>query len=123
LVNTGTAWAGGSDQGADEGVWRWVEGPEAGQQFWTGDVNGTAFNGAYENWTDQQPFAGSVEFEDYLSVNNNGEWNDLRADHNPALINYVVEYSTKPSALSRALYQMPIPATRSPFSLAGRMMV
>jgi hypothetical protein len=41
-------WIAASDA-AVEGEWRWVAGPEAGQQFWQGDYAGQALE--YENWT------------------------------------------------------------------------
>ncbi|MGD1871871.1 MAG: FG-GAP-like repeat-containing protein [Mastigocoleus sp.] len=51
----GNGWIGGSDdtgQGTNgEGDWRWVTGPEAGTQFWSGSgLTGSSVNGAYENW-------------------------------------------------------------------------
>ena len=48
----GTGWIGGSDR-AQEGVWRWVTGPEAGTIFWNGGANGTTPNFAYWNTTNQ----------------------------------------------------------------------
>ena len=40
-------WIAGSDA-AVEGEWRWVAGPEAGQQFWQGKADGQALG--YQNW-------------------------------------------------------------------------
>jgi len=41
------AWIAASDV-AVEGEWRWMAGPEAGQQFWQGNYNGAALG--YQNW-------------------------------------------------------------------------
>lgn len=40
-------WIGASDAEV-EGEWRWVSGPEAGELFWLGNVEGTAFG--FESW-------------------------------------------------------------------------
>jgi hypothetical protein len=42
------AWIAASDA-AVEGEWRWVAGPEAGQQFWQGNRDGIAIG--HQNWT------------------------------------------------------------------------
>jgi hypothetical protein len=88
----GTGWIGGSDA-SQEGVWRWVTGPELGTVFWEGAVDGSAPNGAYTFWNCGEPnnFQGN---EDYAHItdnsvagcNNNsdpaffGSWNDLPID-------------------------------------------
>ena len=59
------AWLGGSDA-AEEGVWRWTEGPEAGTNFWNGLADGSAPGGAYTNWHQGTP---------------NGVHNGLEEDH------------------------------------------
>ena len=48
---SGTAWIGASDgpNPEDEGVWRWVTGPEAGTQFWQGDGSGSPVGDMYTN--------------------------------------------------------------------------
>ena len=48
----GTGWIGGSDQ-AQEGIWLWVTGPEAGTIFWNGGANGTTPNFAF--WNTNEP--------------------------------------------------------------------
>ncbi|MAN58276.1 MAG: hypothetical protein CMC08_00390 [Flavobacteriaceae bacterium] len=101
LVNDG--WLGGSDdfaqinsalgtntyanQGASEGLWHWVTGPEAGTQFSTG---GTALPGEYANWNTGEP-NNSGSNEHYLQIffANEGRWNDLP---NSSLLGYIVEY-------------------------------
>ena len=47
--NNNTVWLAGSDA-AVEGVWRWVAGPEAGQQFWSGGSGGSATVPQYWSW-------------------------------------------------------------------------
>jgi gliding motility-associated-like protein len=88
----GTGWIGGSDA-AEEGVWRWVTGPENGMIFWRGTGNGSAPNGAFAFWNCAEPnnFQGN---EDYAHITDNsvagcgnnadpaffGSWNDLPID-------------------------------------------
>ncbi|MEM9847681.1 MAG: cadherin-like domain-containing protein, partial [Bacteroidota bacterium] len=45
----GTGWMGASDA-EEEGVWKWVTGPEQGTTFWIGDGSGSTVNGSYANW-------------------------------------------------------------------------
>lgn len=88
----GTGWIGGSDAAA-EGVWRWVTGPESGDIFWEGAVNGQPPTGAFAFWNCGEPndFQGN---EDYAHITDNsvagcgntvdpdfiGSWNDLPVD-------------------------------------------
>ena len=44
-----STWLGGADA-ATEGVWRWVNGPETGNLFWTGMAAGSAPPGAFAWW-------------------------------------------------------------------------
>ena len=77
---TGTGWIGGSDE-AQEGLWVWMTGPEVGQPFWSGGVNGFVtlpFNFAF--WNTNEP--NNQGNEDYAhitdpSVGIEGSWNDL----------------------------------------------
>jgi Ca2+-binding RTX toxin-like protein len=79
-------WLGGNDLGA-QGVWRWIDGPEAGQQFWQGGGNGSTVNGSYANWDagalPPQPngpdYPGSGER--YLTIQGNIPWNNLTAGY------------------------------------------
>jgi hypothetical protein len=84
-VGPGQGWLGGSDA-AVEGDWRWMDGPEAGQLFWTGGLGGTPVG--FAAWAQFEPndfLAG----EDYLD-RDGGTWNDIaRTD----LRGYFVEYS------------------------------
>src|SRR5690606_11242474 len=47
------SWIGASDDeayGASEGNWRWVTGPESGQQFWQGGSDGDMDNSMFAHW-------------------------------------------------------------------------
>lgn len=87
---TSTSWLGGSDD-AVEGEWRWVEGPEAGEQFWQGLAAGTPVNGAYTNWGAGEPnqFFGPGNPENYAHMRADGFWNDLPESDN---LNYIIEW-------------------------------
>lgn len=95
-------WIGASDA-AVEGEWRWMAGPEAGQQFWQGNGSGSTVNGLFANWNQQ---GGAVEpnnsgaGEDCAQIrftaNSQGRWNDLPCT--TLLSNYVVEFGA-PGAL------------------------
>jgi len=87
---TATSWLGGSDDEV-EGVWRWVEGPEAGQQFWQGLAGGTPVNGLYNNWAPGEPnqFFGPGNPENFAHLRADGLWNDLPNNSN---LNYIIEW-------------------------------
>lgn len=81
-----------------EGVWRWIAGPEQSQQFWQGAANGTAVQGAYNNWrrtTSVIPVAEPNDQsggEDCARVETDLEviWNDAGCSTSNG---YVIEYS------------------------------
>ncbi len=98
--------------------WRWVTGPEGledsgnGRQFFTqnsGSSGGTAINGAYTNWSTNEPnnWSGGVanqplttEYESTLQFTGTaGRWNDLaRTSTSP--LGYVRETNATPSPLT-----------------------
>lgn len=84
------AWLGGSDA-ADEGIWRWVAGPEANQTIAS----------SYSNWASGEPnnYSGG---EDALQGwwTSGGAWNDFGGNNRLA---YVVEFS-------EAIAPVPLPA-------------
>ncbi len=95
------AWAGGSDEWDstsenDEGTWKWMDGPEAGQTFW--DDNGAHVT--YANWAPGEP-NNCCGGEDYLVYGwSNGRWNDHGGPGNAYYrIGYIVEYSPNTSTV------------------------
>jgi uncharacterized delta-60 repeat protein len=105
------AWLGGADSEV-EGQWKWMAGPESGQQFWTGNANGSATNGSYANWdltaAPPQPNTdGGAESEDYLWMTVNANWNNLsKFGWADAPISertaYIVEYNTPATTVDHA---------------------
>jgi hypothetical protein len=99
-VSNSMAWIGGSDQ-TNEGIWKWMTGPEAGQTFFTGNLwSGTVVT--YANWQSGEPNNANIlspEFgggEDYLMIfgYSGGKWNDHGGPIYPNQRNgYIVEYS------------------------------
>ena len=97
-VGAGDIWIGASDA-AVEGEWRWVDGPEAGIQFWQGGrpVDGgfatEPFN--YARWNVNQP--DNAGNEDWGSTNgprgSRGFWNDLPLNGAGLISGYLVEYT------------------------------
>jgi len=91
----GQGWMGASDE-EEEGVWKWVTGPEPGMEFWRGDASGMASNGMYTNWNGGEPnnatFNGTMpEGEDYGHFLDDGKWNDYPVS-TTFIEGYVVEY-------------------------------
>ncbi|MBX3485890.1 PEPxxWA-CTERM sorting domain-containing protein [Phenylobacterium sp.] len=81
-LTTGSYWAAGSDRD-QEGVWKWVAGPELGLVFWN---NGPTAE--YSAWNPGEP--NNVGDEDALWANWSGiNWNDSGFGYSLA---YVVEY-------------------------------
>ncbi len=82
------AWLGGGD-GAVEGEWRWLVGPEAGQQFWQGGVGGSTVGGSYANWGGGEP--NNSGNEDTVHMRPDGRWNDLPG---ATAYDYVIEWDS-----------------------------
>ncbi len=80
----GVGWIGATDA-AVEGDWRWVTGPEAGTQFWSGAAGGTELTFAFWNSGEPNdyPNNGIDGEENYAHItdpsvtSSPGSWNDL----------------------------------------------
>lgn len=80
----GVGWIGATDA-AVEGEWRWVTGPEAGTQFWSGAAGGTELTFAFWNSGEPNdyPNNGIDGEENYAHItdpsvtSSPGSWNDL----------------------------------------------
>ncbi|MFM7447039.1 MAG: lectin-like protein, partial [Leptolyngbyaceae cyanobacterium] len=93
-------WIGASDA-EQEGLWKWVTGPEVGLAFW----DGGPINGVYENWDNNsgEPnnSGGGEDFAVWNHRYGNGyvafAWNDLpnipSTELNDSVPGYFVEYS------------------------------
>ncbi|HSX33768.1 MAG TPA: choice-of-anchor U domain-containing protein [Candidatus Saccharimonadales bacterium] len=86
----GTAWMGASDA-ANEGDWKWVDGPESGTSFWSGGVGGTTVGGLYAGWQGGQPdnFNGTENCSE-MRVSTPSSWNDQSCASLRQF--YIVEY-------------------------------
>tara|TARA_R110001592_G_scaffold357416_1_gene660526 strand:- start:77715 stop:78341 length:627 start_codon:yes stop_codon:yes gene_type:complete len=85
-------WLGGSDT-AEEGTWTWADGPEAGDQFWDGDKDGSAPEGVYTNWF-LYALEESLPEEDHLAMSvADSTWNDI--GDLPGWFS-VIEYDSEP---------------------------
>ncbi|MBT7881798.1 MAG: hypothetical protein HN624_05075, partial [Flavobacteriaceae bacterium] len=105
---TGVGWIGASDEGV-EGAWNWVTGPEAGTNFWNGDMTGSPATGMYANWNNNEPndccndAVGGEENYAHITDNSTGivgSWNDLPNVTNTSgayqAKGFIVEYGGTP---------------------------
>jgi hypothetical protein len=104
-LNGHGAWIGGSDavsEGAREGHWTWVTGPEAGNTFCISLEAGSclANPGWYQNFTKPDEPNNYNTIENYLQYvgGDTGTWNDLNmpGTNQYAVSGYVVEYGGMP---------------------------
>ena len=119
-TTTSSMWLGGSDAGGGNGsTYTWRTGPESGQQFWSGDANGSVSNGMYAGWQLGEPsntryfwnFGFSNDYENNTVINweQRGRWNDLMNDPRDRDFNddhvdwYLIEYGGMGSDVPTAL--------------------
>ncbi|HRP28236.1 MAG TPA: PEP-CTERM sorting domain-containing protein [Burkholderiaceae bacterium] len=97
-VTSSRAWAGGSDS-EEEGVWKWITGPEAGTAFWS---HGSTLT--YARWTIGEP-NDSGGGEHALVIHNlAANWNDEGGVNRNG---YVIEYSAPvPEPSTYALFAL-----------------
>ena len=89
-----------ASQGASEGKWHWVTGPEKGQNFSNGNTPSTTLvSGMYHKWAGGEPNGTSEAFGQFYS-SNNGQWNDLA---NSTLGGYICEYGDMPNDLTTSI--------------------
>jgi hypothetical protein len=102
------AWLGGSDY-ENEGTWKWVDGPEAGQTFWiqgtTSTRRGTNLISTlnmFNNWNGEIEPNNSGGNEDALQILSGGTglWNDL--PHTSSILPFIIEYGGQGETLSTA---------------------
>lgn len=72
----GSGWLPATDV-AVEGDWKWVNGPEVGESFYSGNANagGAVLSGKYAAWAKGEPNDYDNR-EDYAQIMSNGLWND-----------------------------------------------
>jgi Lectin C-type domain len=80
-VGEGALWLGGSDI-QDEGVWKWIDGPEYN----------VSISSLYENWSGGEPNNSGNEDALQTLPGAGGQWNDLSV--NIQTLPYLIEYSS-----------------------------
>ncbi|MEC4047801.1 T9SS type B sorting domain-containing protein [Flavobacterium sp. SUN046] len=99
---SGTGWIGGSDA-SQEGVWKWVCGPENGTVFWNGTFQGSTTTFAFWNAGEPNNMGGSENYAHVTApgVGITGSWNDLSntgdSSGNYQPKGYIVEYGGMPN--------------------------
>lgn len=94
-LTSNVAWVGASD--ADqEGVWKWIGGPEAGQVFYTGHAWESNFCSGFCYWAPGEPNQAGEEDAMVVNWNQAGQWDDWNGANQA---NYIIEYSRDAAAV------------------------
>lgn len=93
----GRAWTAGTDS-AVEGDFRWSDGPEVGQLYWTGGLGGSAVGFAAYPVGEPNNQGGTEHHMEIFYFG--GDWNDQEASD---VISYIVEYEAVPEPATAAL--------------------
>lgn len=89
-----------ASQGAVEGKWYWVSGPEKGTNFSNGNGTPVTVSGQYAKWAGGEPNNSGSEHYGQFYSSNNGQWNDLP---NTTLGGYICEYGDMPNDLTSSV--------------------
>jgi len=94
-INAQNIWIGASDL-ATEGNWNWMDGPEAGINFWQGTARGSSPSGTswFSHWAINQP-DNSNGIEHFAATNwrgTLGQWNDLAVNGASLIMGYLAEF-------------------------------
>ena len=89
-----------ASQGAVEGKWYWVSGPEKGTNFSNGNGSPVTVSGQYAKWAGGEPNNSGSEHYGQFYSSNNGQWNDLP---NTTLGGYICEYGDMPNDLTSSV--------------------
>ena len=115
-------WIGGSDL-STEGIWSWEN---SGLQFWSGETNGTAIGGLYNNWGTRN----NREPDNFIDIQHalglgltdwpngyQGEWNDIDPSNE---LYYVIEI---PAATKIAQQSVVFAISITPNPSTGRIFI
>jgi hypothetical protein len=115
-INAATGATTYANQGAAEGHWYWVSGPESGTRISDGNGSPVTFAGSYSYWNSGEPnnVGGAGEhYGQIYSTGSTGRWNDLP---NSSTLAYVVEYSDLGGtpAFSKSIQVTPVRVNDAP---------